>query len=196
MKLEPWHIDNTGIFRILTYLKPNIYSEPSQRFFKMECFAKIVKNYCRSLTGYWNCPSFNKYSLTFRMTSHFVLYEMYWELWHIQNTVYYCKLRHSDIFRSYLSIFWHIQNPGMFRTMCNSYILGTLPYLELRHSNKSIFWTLSNILYGGFNEVRKWGNYSSTTFSLSCLTKFWAHLCLNKCRVTLGYVLYQAYWEP
>ena len=28
----PWHIDNTGIFRKLTHLKPNTYPEPSQRF--------------------------------------------------------------------------------------------------------------------------------------------------------------------
>ena len=41
---EPWHIDNSGIFRTLTYLKPDICSEPSQRF-EMECFSKITKSY-------------------------------------------------------------------------------------------------------------------------------------------------------
>ena len=37
---ELWLINNSGIFRILTYLKPDRYSETSQRF-KMECFNKI-----------------------------------------------------------------------------------------------------------------------------------------------------------
>ena len=41
---EPWHIDNPGIMRTLTYLKPGIYSEPSQRF-RVKCFAKTVKSY-------------------------------------------------------------------------------------------------------------------------------------------------------
>ena len=51
--------DNPEIFRTLTYLKLDTYSEPSQRF-KMECFAKIVKShnyfskvlYLRSLTEF------------------------------------------------------------------------------------------------------------------------------------------------
>ena len=65
---ETWHIRYTGVFRTLpllhpdaysdtcyicenlrilrtlTYLKPDTYSEPSQ-IFKMEFFAKIVRNY-------------------------------------------------------------------------------------------------------------------------------------------------------
>ena len=41
---EPWHIGNPGMFRTLTYLKPNAYLENSQRF-KMDYFAKIAKNY-------------------------------------------------------------------------------------------------------------------------------------------------------
>ena len=41
---EPWHFDNCGLFRTLTYLKSDMYSELSQRF-KSECFAKKVKSY-------------------------------------------------------------------------------------------------------------------------------------------------------
>ena len=42
---EPCHIDeNLGIFRTLTYLKRDTYSEPSQRF-KTEFFTKVGKNY-------------------------------------------------------------------------------------------------------------------------------------------------------
>ena len=42
---KPCHIyENLQIFRTLTYLNPNTYGEPSERF-KMESFAKIVKNY-------------------------------------------------------------------------------------------------------------------------------------------------------
>ena len=41
---EPWHIDNLGIFRSLTYLKSDTYSEISQSF-KMECFVKTIKRY-------------------------------------------------------------------------------------------------------------------------------------------------------
>ena len=36
--------ENLRTSRTLTYLKPDTYSEPSQRF-KTELFAKIVKNY-------------------------------------------------------------------------------------------------------------------------------------------------------
>ena len=41
---NPRNTDNPGVFKALVHLKPNTYSEPSQRF-KMECFAKIVKSY-------------------------------------------------------------------------------------------------------------------------------------------------------
>ena len=42
---EPCHInDNLRILRTLTYLKPDTYSEHSQRF-KITFFANIVKNY-------------------------------------------------------------------------------------------------------------------------------------------------------
>ena len=39
---EPWHIVNPRIFRTLTYLNPDTYLEPSQRF-KMECLGKQLK---------------------------------------------------------------------------------------------------------------------------------------------------------
>ena len=42
--LEIQNPDSSGIFRTLTYLKLDTYSEPSQRF-KIECFAKIILSY-------------------------------------------------------------------------------------------------------------------------------------------------------
>ena len=67
------------IFETLTYLKPNTYSEPSQKF-TMDFFAKIVKNYIkfskalhlRSLTRFWIQLFLNKYSLTCRLTLRYV----------------------------------------------------------------------------------------------------------------------------
>ena len=41
MGSEPWHMDSSLIFRTLTYLKLNTYSETLQRF-KIECFVKII----------------------------------------------------------------------------------------------------------------------------------------------------------
>ena len=78
--------ENLRIFRILIYLKPDKYLEPSKRF-KMEIFAKIAKNYnyfskalhLRSLTGLWIRPSLNKYPLTCRVTSRYILYDTYSE---------------------------------------------------------------------------------------------------------------------
>ena len=83
---EPWHIDNHGILRTLTYLKPHTYAENSQRF-KMKCFTKIVKScvyfsraIClKSLKRFWIHQSLNKYSSTCRVTSRNVLYEAYSE---------------------------------------------------------------------------------------------------------------------
>ena len=82
---EPWHIGNPGILRTLTHLKPDLYSQPSQKF-KMECFAKIVKSYnyfskelYLILKHFSICPSLNKYLLTCRVTSRYVLYDTYLE---------------------------------------------------------------------------------------------------------------------
>ena len=96
---ESWNIQNTSIiayrritihiyenlriFKTLTCLKPETYSELSKKF-KMEFFAKIVKNdnyfskalHLRSLNGFWICLSLNKYSLTSRETSWNVLYDI------------------------------------------------------------------------------------------------------------------------
>ena len=88
-----WHIDNPGIIRILTYLKPDRYSEPSQRF-KMERFVKIIKSYNyfskalyhRSLTGFCT-SSLNKYSLTCSVALRYVFYQTYSESCYIQNSV-------------------------------------------------------------------------------------------------------------
>ena len=113
-------------------LKPDTYSEPSQRF-KTEFFAKIVKNYnyffkalhLRSLTEFLIHLSLNKYSLT--RAIYFMI--------HIQNPVYYRKFRHiqtcsrplKDIFSHIVAYLepcvtlaysepCHIQNSGVFRT--------------------------------------------------------------------------------
>ena len=72
------------IFRALSYLKLDPYLDSSQRF-KMEFFAKIVKNYyyfskelhLRSSTGFWIGLSLNKYSLNSRLTSRYVLYDTF-----------------------------------------------------------------------------------------------------------------------
>ena len=86
---ELCHIyENLLIFRTLTYLKPNSFSEPSQRF-KIDVFAKIVKNYhhlpkvlqFKSLTGLWIHQSLSKYSSTCRVTLRYVFYDTYSEAW-------------------------------------------------------------------------------------------------------------------
>ena len=101
--LESWKIHNFFIivsrliFRTVTFtkiyeysalwhLKPNTYLEPSGGF-KMEFFAKIVKNYnyfskslhLISLTGVWKGLSLIKYSLTCRVTSRYEMYDTYSE---------------------------------------------------------------------------------------------------------------------
>ena len=74
----------------------------------------------RPLTGFWIRLSLNKYSLTCRVTFHYVSYGTYSE------TCLLSKIQtHSGIFRSYSNIFSHIvaylepcyvQNPGIVRT--------------------------------------------------------------------------------
>ena len=98
-----WHNDNPGIFRTLIYFTLDRYSEPSQ-WFRMARFAKVVKSYnyiskalyLRSLTEFWIWPSLKKYSLTWRVTLHYVLYETYSEP---------CLFLYIQI---YSGIFWHI----------------------------------------------------------------------------------------
>ena len=119
---EFWNIQNPSIiasrriFRTLSYLKPDIYPEPSQRF-KMAFFAKIVKNYnyfsrvlhLRYLTDLWTSLSLNKYSLFVEWPR-----AMYYMM-HIQNLVYYRKFRHIQAYvrpiQTYSTILWHIWNP-------------------------------------------------------------------------------------
>ena len=80
-----WY-ENLRIFRTMTNLKSNTYLEPSQRF-TIEFFEKIVKNYnyffkvlhLRSLTWFWIGLFLNKYLLTWRVTSCYVLYNAYSE---------------------------------------------------------------------------------------------------------------------
>ena len=95
------------MFRTLTYLKPNTYSEPFQRL-KMRFFAKIVKNcnsfskllHHRSLIGFWICPSLNKYSLICRVTSHYIMYEIYPETYCVTLAYWeHCYIRKFAIFR-------------------------------------------------------------------------------------------------
>ena len=83
------------------------------------------------MTGFWIRPSLNKYSLTCRVTSCYILYYTYSEPYLLSKIQKY-----SGIFTSYLGIFshiyfvaylepcvtlaysecCHIQNPGIFRT--------------------------------------------------------------------------------
>ena len=127
---EPCHInENLRIFRTLIYLKPDTYSESSQRF-GIEFFAKIVKRYnyfsktlhVRSLTGFWIRLSLNKYSLDLAL---YLVWGIFRTLSFILNsdifTFYYDIFRH---FEAYLELCvtlaysdpYHIQNLGIFRT--------------------------------------------------------------------------------
>ena len=133
-------MDKSGIFRTLTYLQRDIYSEHFQRF-KMECFAKIVKSYIyffqplflRFLTWLWICPSLSKYSLTCRLTSRYVFMR------HLQNPVFYCKSRHIHI------LFRHIQPYRvMFRTLCNSCNIHNFAK-DPTHVQNSVIWLYSGI---------------------------------------------------
>ena len=102
---------NTDLKDSPSYLIPNICSESSQ-IFKMEWFAKIVKNYnhfskalyVRSLTEFWIRPSLNKHSLTCSVTLRYV--------WEIQKHAYYRKFRQIQAYlypiQAYLAILWHI----------------------------------------------------------------------------------------
>ena len=128
------HIQNPVIFtkiHKLTYLKPDTYLEPSQRF-KMEFFGKIVKNYnyfskmlhLRSLTRFWICLSYLEPCVILA----------YHEPCYIQN---HGIFRTHDILKTpskhilayserwvtlacwepcYIHNFAHIQNFGVFRT--------------------------------------------------------------------------------
>ena len=100
------------IFRTLAYLKPDTHSELSQRF-TMEFFAKIVKNYnyfsivlhITSLTRFWIRQLLNKYLLTWRVNSHYVMIN-------IQKPVYCRKFRYIQVYlrpiQIYSVILWHI----------------------------------------------------------------------------------------
>ena len=95
-----------------------------------EFFAKIVNYfskalYYRSLTRFWIPLSLNKYSSTCRVTSRYVFYKKYSEIWHIQKPIYHRKLRHIQTYsrpiQTHSAILWysdrcHIQSCGMFRT--------------------------------------------------------------------------------
>ena len=127
---------------------------------------KIVKNFdnfskvhFRSFIGFWIHPSLNKYSLTCRVTSYYVLYDTYSEpclLLKIQPELF----RHIHILFSHIVAYlepcitpaysepYHIQNPCIFRSknisrmISNARILRTLSYLELCHIQKlGIFGT-------------------------------------------------------
>ena len=108
----------------------------------MDCFAKIVKSYnhsskslyLRCLTGLWIHPSLNKYSLTCKVTSCYVLYETYLEFFSI--------IVNSNIFRHIHVLFRHIQAYCfIFRTLHNSCPLAywePLSYAEFSHIWSSI----------------------------------------------------------
>ena len=90
--------NNLRIFRTLTYLKPDTYSEPSQRF-KMEFLVILVKNYnyfyealhLKSFIGFWIRVSLNK--VLINLSSDLTL----WIIWYIFRTV--SIIVNSDIFR-------------------------------------------------------------------------------------------------
>ena len=141
--------ENLQIFRTLTYLKPDTYAEPSQRF-KMEFFSKIVKNYnyfskvlhLRSLIELWKGNLW--------ISTHYLLERpctMYCMI-HIQNRLLLKIQTYSGIFTSCSDMFshtvaylepcvilaysepFHIHNSGIFRTQD---IFRTLPRLILAY---------------------------------------------------------------
>ena len=100
------------MFRTLIYLKPDTYSEPSQRF-KIEFFAKIVKNYnffskahhLRSLDQALNTSQYISI-----LTLRCILYDTYSQPMSI--------FTNSNIFRHIHILFRHIQSYcGIFRNL-------------------------------------------------------------------------------
>ena len=100
------------MFRTLIYLKPDTYSEPSQRF-KIEFFAKIVKNYnffskahhLRSLDQALNTSQYISI-----LTLRCILYDTYSQPMSI--------FTNSNIFRLIHILFRHIQSYcGIFRNL-------------------------------------------------------------------------------
>ena len=123
--------ENIRIFSSLTYLKPDTYSEPSQRF-NIEFFAKIVRKHHyfskvihhRSLTEFWIGLSLNKYWLTCEVTSRYVLYDIY----SVNSNIF----RHIHILLRYIEPYC-----GIFRTLCT-----TLAHSESCHiQSPAIFRT-------------------------------------------------------
>ena len=120
----------------MTYLKPDTYSEPSQRF-KVEFFCKIFKkfNYFSKafhlLTDLLTDSEYNHLSIS----THWLLqwpHTMYYMI-HVQNLVYYSKFRHIYALFRYIQ-----QYCGIFRTMCNPCIFRTLSYSESWHNKRYI----------------------------------------------------------
>ena len=112
------------------------------------------------MTGFWICLSLNKYSLTYRVTSCYVLYDTYSEPCLLSTIQTYSGIitSYSDIFSHIVAYLepcvaleysepCHIQNPGIFRIhdmfknsvkaysgifrmLCNTRMLRTLSYSE------------------------------------------------------------------
>ena len=124
----------------------------------MESFVNIVKSYnyfskvlyLRSLTGFWILPSPNKYSLTGRVNSSYVLYERYSEPCLLSWIQTYSGILtfYSDILSYILAYLeacviltyseYHIQNPGIFGTRniirtLSRHVLAYSPSSELCH---------------------------------------------------------------
>ena len=153
-------IQNLVILTILEYLKPDRYSESSQRF-QMECFEKMFESYnyfsralrLRSLAGFWIRISLNKDSLICRVTSCHVLYDACSAPCHIQNSFYYRKFRHIPI--------RHIEPClGIFRTLCNSCISRIQPFSE--------YWHVENLRCIQNSLSRDILAYSERFVTLSC----------------------------
>ena len=145
----PTHIQNPVISKAiykyseLTYLKPDTYLEPSQRF-KMEILAKIVKKlqlFSQSaLKGFWICqylPISTHWLAEWPRAIYCII--------HIQNPICYHKFRHiqtySHSIQTYSVILWHsehlyIPNCATFRIL--AYLKPKI-YLELCHGT---FWVI------------------------------------------------------
>ena len=148
-------------------------------------FAKMVKNYnyfskvlhLRSLTKFWIQLSVNKYSLTYRVTSRYVLHDKYSDPCLLSKNQIYSGIftSSSHIFRytvAYLeswvtcaySELCHLQNPSIFRTQdifrtLSRHILAypdrclTLAYWEPYHiQDLAIFRILAYLRLEAYSE--------------------------------------------
>ena len=156
---------------------------------KIKSYIYFFKSlHLRSLTGFWVRLSLTKYSLTCRVTSLYVLYDIYSEP---------CLLsKNSNIFRDIHVILRHIQTYcGIFRTLCYSCVFRTLPYVEPKiypELCQGMFWNI----HVQFSHIQLYFGIFRTVCN-SCIFRILAYL-EPEIRHILAYserCVSLAYWE-